>query len=483
MGTERTTGRRRRHVVVVGGGISGLAAAYGLATAPGGPRVTVLEQSARLGGKLDVVDVEGVPVDQGAESVLARRPEALDLVRAAGLGADLVHPATTTAAVWSRGALRPLPPGTLMGVPTSLRTLAASGLLSRRGLARVALDRVLPATRLVADRDVPIGWYVTARLGHEVTERLVEPLLGGVYAGRSAELSLGATVPALAEPVRRARSLLAAASRARAGAPPAAADAPVFGSVAGGLGRLPSAVARASGAEIRTSCTVRALRRTERGWSLVTGSAHAPELLEADAVVLAVPAAAAARLLDGVVPSAASALGGVVTASMATVTLVFDRAPDPAPAGSGFLVPPVEGRLVKAATYLSQKWAWVGDAADGRFVVRCSVGRRGDVRALQRDPERLALTVGADLAELVGTPVRPRAWAVRKWGGGLPQYAVGHLDRVRDVRAAVAEVPGLAVCGATYDGVGVAACVASARTATDQVLAMLAAQDTMADDD
>ena len=482
---EPETPDRERHVVVVGGGISGLAAAYFLALGPGRPRVTVLEQEARIGGKLEVLDLDGLPVDQGAESVLARRPEALDLARAVGLGDDLVEPATTSASIWSRGALRTLPSGTVMGIPTDLRTLAASHVLSVRGLARVPLDRLLPQARHVAVRDVPVGWYVQRRLGREVVDRLVEPLLGGVYAGHPDELSLAATVPTLAGLVRRHRSLLVAAGRSRevaaASGGPGVPTTPVFASVRGGLGRLPAAVAAASRATVLTGRTVRELHQTPTGWRLVVGPTANPELVAADAVVLACPAPATRRLLSPTVPRAADALAGLGYASVAVVTMIFE---DPAVRhrlhGSGFLVPAVEGRLVKAATYLSEKWPWLGSLAGGRLVVRASVGRHREIASLQRDPEELALAVAADVAAMAGTPARPRTWHVRKWGGGLPQYTVGHVDRVADVRRAVAALPGLAVCGAAYDGVGVAACVASARAAADQVASHLDAPATMA---
>ena len=473
----------RRHVVVVGAGISGLAAAHFLATGPDRPRVTVLEQDDRIGGKLEVLDVDGLPVDQGAESLLARRPEAVDLARAVGLGADLVYPATTSASIWSRGALRAMPAGTVMGIPVDLHDLAASRLISLRGLARIPLDHVRPWTRHVRERDVPIGWYVRRRLGHEVVDRLVEPLLGGVYAGHPDELSLAGTVPTLAGPARQRRSLLAAAVAARRPADAGAGTAtPVFASIRGGLGRLPAAVADASGATVRTSRTVRELHRTLTGWRLVVGSTRGPEVIDADAVVLACPAAATRRLLGDVAPGAAAALAGLEAASVAVVTMIFDDNDCTLRerlSGSGFLVPAVEGRLVKAATYLTAKWSWLGSAADGRVVVRASVGRHRESAAIQRDPEQLALAVAADVAAMAGTPERPRSWHVRKWGGALPQYTVGHLQRVADVRAAVAAAPGLAVCGATYDGVGVAACVASARAAADQVARHLTALTTM----
>ncbi|HSR25931.1 MAG TPA: protoporphyrinogen oxidase, partial [Candidatus Eisenbacteria bacterium] len=217
-----------RHVVVVGGGISGLAAARFLRDEGDADlRVTVLEGSPQVGGKIRVSDVAGVPVDEGAESLLLRRAEGTDLVDAVGLGEDLVHAATTAASIWTRGSLRPIPAGTVMGVPTDLRALAASELLTPAELARVPLDAWLPRTPV--GEDVAVGRYVAARMGGAVVDRLVEPLLGGVYAGHATLLSLDATLPQLAPYVRRERSLLRAARASRGQAPPA--PGPVFGSL------------------------------------------------------------------------------------------------------------------------------------------------------------------------------------------------------------------------------------------------------------
>ena len=461
----------RPHIVVVGGGIAGLTAAYALCrTGATGPRVTLLEASPVLGGKLRVGEVAGLPVDEGAEAILARRPEGTELARAVGLGAELVHPATAAAAVWTRGGLRPLPAGHVMGVPTDLRALTASGVLSPGGLARVPLDVLLPRTPV--DGDVAVGRYVTARLGREVVDRLVEPLLGGVYAGRADDLSLAATVPQLALIAQRERSLLAGARRVRATRP--AHSSPVFAGIPGGVGRLAAAAAaaaRAGGAQLRTGVTVRRLRRTPEGWQLTVGPTSAPEEEAADAVVLALPAAPAARLLAGEVPAAAADLAGTAYASVAIVTTAWPAAAFPRPlTGSGFLVPPVDGRVVKAATYSSRKWGWLAAADPGTVVVRCSVGRVGDEADLQRDDDELVRLAAAELSAATGVRGRPVDSRVTRWGGSLPQYAVGHLDRVARIRAAVAAVPGLAVCGAAYDGIGIPACVASGRAAAAQVL-------------
>ncbi|UNO39447.1 protoporphyrinogen oxidase [Streptomyces sp. MST-110588] len=475
-GAETGTGRAPGHVVVIGGGISGLAAAHRLTG--GGARVTVLEATGRLGGKLLAGEIAGVPVDLGAEAMLARRPEAVDLARAVGLGDRLQPPATATAALWTRGALRPMPKGHLMGVPGDLDLLASSGVISPPGLERIAEDRALPRTEV--GEDVAVGEYVAARLGREVVDRLVEPLLGGVYAGDAYRISMRAAVPQLFEAARAGRSLIEgirgiqARTAARA-AGPGQAPAPVFMGIDGGVGTLPAAVAeavRAAGGDIRTHTPVRELRRTADGWRVVLdGDGGGPAVLDADAVVLAAPAPAAAALLATEAPAAATELSAVEYASMALVTLAFRRA-DIATAlsGSGFLVPPVDGHTIKASTFASNKWGWIAAADPDVFVLRTSVGRYAEEADLRREDAELVELSLRDLGEAVGLAARPVAQRVTRWDGGLPQYPVGHLERVARIRAEAGKLPGLRVCGALYDGVGIPACIASGRTAADDIL-------------
>jgi oxygen-dependent protoporphyrinogen oxidase len=316
-------------------------------------------------------------------------------------------------------------------------------------------------------------------MGREVVDRLVEPLLGGVYAGRCEDLSFQATLAPLAAAAPRFASLgQAVASLLPPGPPgPARPAPPVFTTLAGGLGSLPPLLAAASGAEVRTRATVRELARTAGGWRLTIGSAHAPQWLDADAVILALPARPASRLLAGTSPAAAAALAEVSYASMAVITLAYPDAAFPAaPAGSGFLVPAVDGHAVKAVTYSTVKWPHLRSEGAGLHLVRCSVGRLGDEAILQRDDDDLAGLAAADLAAATGVRGRPADVRVTRWGGGLPQYSVGHLGRVARIRAGVAAEPGLAVCGAAYDGVGIPACIASARQAAGQVLAHLTAR-------
>ncbi len=257
------------HVVVIGGGIAGLAAALRIRdTAPAGTRITVIEQADRLGGKLRTGEVGGVRVEDAAEAFLFRRPQAVALARRVGLGDALVHPSTLAAAVAVDGTLRPLPAGTLMGIPPGVDAVAGTGVLTEAALTRVRAEPDLAGDPL--DEDVSVGELVGRRFGPQLVERLVDPLLGGVYAGRAAGLSLRATVPALVGPLREHPSLVRAVRAATAAGP--AATGPVFATVEGGLSRLVAAVAQASGATIRTGLPVRELRRTTDGWQLTVGS-------------------------------------------------------------------------------------------------------------------------------------------------------------------------------------------------------------------
>ncbi|MCH0538980.1 protoporphyrinogen oxidase [Streptomyces sp. MUM 203J] len=457
-------------VVVVGGGIAGLAAAHRVLLA--GRRVTLLEATGRLGGKLHAGDIAGAPVDLGAESMLARRPEGIELATAVGLGGDLQPPATAAASVWTRGVLRPMPKGHVMGVPGGAGGLG--GLLSDEGLRAVARDRALPPAD--PGEDVAIGAYVAQRMGHEIVDRLVEPLLGGVYAGDAYRISMKAAVPRLLDAVR-AHGTLTEAVGSLLPAPqavPRQTPAPVFTGLRGGIGRLPLAVAEAireRGGEIRTETPVHALTRRADGWEVRTDT----EVLHADAVILAAPAWSASALLAAESPAASAELAAVEYASMSLVTLAFRRA-DLAgtfPAGSGFLVPPVDGRTIKASTFASQKWQWIADGAPDLLVLRTSLGRYGEESHLAWDDAELVAASLKDLGDAVGLTARPVATRVVRWIDGLPQYPVGHHARVARIRDAVAELPGLRVCGAAYDGVGIPAVVADARRAAEEIDAIL----------
>lgn len=446
-------------IVIVGAGIAGLTAAYALRDSP--VHVVVLDAAPKVGGKLAVSEIVGVPVDSGAEAMLARRPEGIALTQSLGL--ELVHPATTSASLYVGGALTPMPRGTMMGVPADAATVR--DVVSEETQARIDAEPDLAGEALTGD--VSVAAAIAPRLGSEVVDRLVEPLLGGVYAGRADVLSVAATMPALAAKLRTSPSVVAAA-RASVGTP---TPGPVFATLTTGLGTLPGAVAAASGADIKLGVTVREIRLRDKGFQLLTGPVPDTGVIDADGVIVAAPAAKAARMLTEAAPQAARELAQIESASTALVTLAYRGVA--LPAGSGVLVPATEGRAVKALTFSSQKWAHL----DGEVqIVRASLGRHRDEQVLHRSDDELAFLAAQEVSAIVGATLVPIETRVTRWGGALPQYAVGHLDRVRRIKDEVARVRGLAVCGAAYDGVGVPACIRSGQEAAAQVLAGVGGQ-------
>ncbi len=439
-------------VAVVGGGVAGLAAALDLSEA--GADVVVLEGSPRVGGKLLLGTVGDVEVDLGAEAMLARRPEGVDLARRVGLSEQLTHPETLTAAIWTHGGLRPMPP-TVLGVPSDLDALDASGIVTERPQAHA---------EPVPGHDLSVAEFLTPRVGREVVDRLVEPLLGGVYAGHADRLSLQAAAPQI---VALGPDPLSGAARSRE---TPTATGPVFAGLVGGMGRLPGAIVDAGRFTVRTDAVVRAVERTGDGWTLHHGPTVDVTTEHVDAVVLATPAPATARLLGDVAPEAAFALADVEYASMAVITLLLDG---PVHADvSGFLVPPVDGTAIKGATFSSRKWGWLAHRVGaGRSVVRASIGRAGETGMLLGPDTDLVEAATSDLRAALGGLAPVLDSHVQRWGGALPQYDVGHRDLVERVHLALTEVQGLEVCGAAYEGVGIPAVVASGQAAARRVLA------------
>lgn len=473
-------------VAVVGGGITGLAAAWQLVTTlPRGARVVLLEADARLGGKVLTGEVGGRPVDLGPDAFLARRPEATALCHDLGLGADLVPPGSSGASVWARGALRQLPSGLALGLPTRMGPLARSGICSPVGLGRAALDLLRPSAppwRRPAgearddDHDESVGSIVRRRLGNEVHDLLADPLIGGIHAGPIDTMSSAAVFPALLRAERQPGSLMKAL---RPMAPPPAPrpeGPPVFLTVRGGLGRLVERSKQeltARGADIRVGVRVEKVEMsaTESGpprWSIRTSRGT----LEVDGVVVAVPAAAASGLLRQLDPSLAGFLSGIPYGSVTLVTLRFPRAALPfAPRGTGFLVPAGRERLVTACTWVSSKWPELERQED--VLLRASMGRYGDDRCSSMSDDEAAACALRDLRQMVDLRGGPAETVVTRWSASFPQYLVGHLRRVREMEERAARHHGLALAGAALHGVGIPACVGSGRGAAAYLVGRL----------
>ncbi|MDA8309069.1 MAG: protoporphyrinogen oxidase [Actinomycetota bacterium] len=480
-------------VAVVGGGIAGLAAAWQLTGGAAGsslstPAVVLLEASPRLGGKLATVAMCGIPVEAGPDGFLARRPEAATLCRELGLGDDLVAIGASGAAVYARGRRRPLPEGLVLGVPTKLVPVARSGILSAAGTLRLATDLVAPRPDIrgpLGDR--AIGPLVARKLGRQVVDRLVDPLVGGIHAGGVADASAAAVFPALLTAAQRRTSFMRTLGRL-GGRAPSSEEGPAFWALGGGLGSLVERLANRLGerqADIFVSSPVEAMTRAGTRWVLKTpGTSY-----EVDGVVLAVPSASAAALLESQDPEAAAVLASLDYASVAIVTLAYraDAVPDDL-FGTGLLVPhgtPLphevarreglargEPFLVTACTYLWAKWPHLEQP--GIRLLRASVGRAGDERHRTLSDHELVHRVVQELGTLVGVSDEPLEARVTRWDDALPQYRVHHLLRVASVEAAVRRLGGVSLAGAAYHGIGIPACIQSGREAADDVVAQVA---------
>lgn len=467
----------RPQVVIVGGGISGLATAHDIHRRLGaGVQLTVIEGGSKLGGKVATQEFSGHSVDTGPDALLVRVPAMAALLEDLGLSDQIVAPAALGAHVWSRGQLRRLPTGTLFGVPDRLLPLLKSRLLSPAGLVRAALDLVLPRRRTVSD-DPSIADLVVPRLGSQVFDRLVEPLLGGVHAGRAAELSAQTTVPDIAALARKNRSLYLGLRKLRRNAPPSSGGA-VLITLAGGLVRLVEAlVARLGDADLRLNSTVSLVAREGNGYRVELSDGTS---IAADAVVLATPAFVTAQLLADLAPDAATVLEHVPYVDVATIWLAYPRSAIGRPMdGTGFLVPPEEGKFLVGCTWSSAKWPHLAD--DDLVLIRCMVGRRGDDRWLSMDDDTLVRRVHDELVESMSMTQGPIHQSIQRWPQAMPQYLVGHQGRLDALGAALSGLPGVYLTGAAYRGVGIASCVADAGRIAAAVAEQLAPDVTATD--
>lgn len=508
-----------RVVAVVGGGISGLVAARALAAgAPASragaeketrPRhqastvaeqeveVVLLEAADHFGGKIRSGELRGHAVDLGPDNFLTRDPSVADLCRQLGLGDGLEPPETSSASVLARGRLRPLPAGLVLGIPTDLETLARSGIVSAPGLARAALDLV-PLGAPIAAASVGIRlddsgdsadssgqgaqvhdprlpeWNAASilerRLGRELVERLVDPLLGGINAGRTDQLSLAVVAPQVARALVGQRSIMHALKPvlAQTRANGAVEPKPLFLGLRGGLGRLIEALVADLGnrsVTVRSGTEVTALRLSGKRCELETATGT----VSVDGVVLATPGYVAARLLADSVPPAAAELGSIPHASVALVTFAWERdAIGDLPVGSGFLVPRCEGRLITGCTVMSAKWP--ATASAGEVVIRASTGRYGDERPSSMSDDELVARVVAELTELIRASAPPLASLVQRWPKAFPQYLPGHIEKIARARSALGGLPPLELAGASLGGIGIPACARSGEQAAMTVL-------------
>jgi protoporphyrinogen/coproporphyrinogen III oxidase len=456
------------HVVVVGGGLAGLTAAYRLLRGSERavrPAVTLLEAGRRLGGKLHTIEVDGLPVEAGADSFVVRKPQAVELCRDLGLEDELVVPGTSGAYVWSRGELVRVIEPSAFGIPARPGRLLRWPGLSVRGRTRALFD--LYRRRRVSLDDESLAALLRRRLGSEAAQTLVEPLLGGLHAADPVALSAMATFPELSLWERRHGSLIRGARAAVKAAGGSAG--PMFATVWGGLSRMVQALTASIGEDnIRKDAPVKSLTKTGAMFLVEAG----PERLETDAVIVATPAFEAARLLAELIPAASNELGAIRYASTAVVILAYPPGSASAlPEGTGFVVPSQAQSLVTACTWFSRKWP--GPQFEDRAVIRCFVGRDGREDAVGLADEPLIDAVHREATAAVPIGAEPTAARVIRWPRGMPQYDVGHLERLSRIDGALQDLPGVFVTGAAYGGVGIADCIRQANDVAGAVLSFV----------
>ena len=449
-----------RRVLVVGGGITGLAAAARLVD-ESDVDVEVWEAGDRLGGKIATSPFGGLDhVDEGADAYLRRVPHAVAFARTVGLDSgDLTSPTGATAMVWF-DRMHAIPGGIVLGVPASVRPFVTTSLLSWKGKLRAAAEPFLPRT----DPDDSIGALIRGRFGFEVHDRLVDSLVGSIYATDTDHASLAA-VPQLAELAERHRSLLLGgrAARRRAAAAPTAGG-PIFDAPARGMAALVDAAGQyvtERGGRIRIGRPVEAIEQDGATW-VVDG-------VRFDAVIVATPARNAAGLLARAAPEAAGGLGSFESADVTLVRLLLPAGAIPAEVvngHSGYLVPKSRQRFVTAVSFGSQKWAhW--RLPDGSQILRVSLGRDG-LPVAQLDDQAVTDTVIAEVGGHLGVDLQPATAAITRWTGAFPQYRPHHSDRVAAIERALPA--GIHLAGASYRGIGIPACIADGVRAAGQAI-------------
>lgn len=454
----------RRNVAVIGGGISGLVAAYKLASANRQLSVHIYEENDLFGGKVRTSPFAGKLVDEAADAFLARNPALVDLCKELGLASQLIPPTNLGPLLLSDNQLHALPSPSVMGVPTSLRSLFTSTALSKHGAARALLDLLPRTPKHNVDASVST---TTQSLGNEVTEKLIEPLIGGINAGRTNDLSALSTAPQIAALASGRNGLIRNARKAQKRA---SGDGPVFLAPGYGMSTLTNTLVSRLvelGVTLHARTTVNTLTRSIDGWALNTSSPT--KVPPFDAVVFATPAFATASMLGDVDAHVAQQLNRIRYASVAMVRLAYKRKHvSHNLEASGYLSVPQQGRLFTAASFASSKWERLG--IDDTTIFRLSAGRIDDDRATHMSDARLIAEATKELAFSVGASSAPIDADVIRWPNAFPQYDVGHSQLIRDIENDLARHPGLFLIGAATHGLGLASCAATATLGASQVL-------------
>lgn len=452
-----------RRVAVIGGGISGVTAAYTLKSRAPEVSVTLFEKSPELGGKLRTVELGGSRLEAGADSFLVRDRSALDLARDIGLESELVEPAIFGGLVWDGKTAEPMPQGTVMGLPVSVGAIRRAGNISAAGKLRALADLTLPGR--LEKEDVAVGPFLRSRFGAEWTSAMVDPILAGTRSGDIERMSLRYALPQVFDGARRRSSVMRSLAQGPAGA------APRFKTPIAGMTSFVAKVSRAAPIDIRKATKVHSVTGGDHGWVVSVDGAPDENF---DAVVVALPFHQTAPLFAQAAPGlgqVAHTLRSMPHASVAAVALAYRPSDITWPSSSsGFLVPSSCQRTLAAGTWWSAKWPHTRGADP--VIVRCFVGRSGRHPALSLDDSELALRAAAEIRELTGsgTPIESR---VDRWDDGLPQFEVGHHDRLQTIEEGLRDFPGLTLAGPDLTGSGIPECISKAQDAALRTLGYL----------
>jgi oxygen-dependent protoporphyrinogen oxidase len=474
--------RKIPRVAIIGGGVTGLAAAHRiseLAIAREMPvEVTILERGEHLGGPLRTIARDGFVIETGTDSFLTEKPWAAQLTRRLGLEAELIPTRAEFRKTYvvRRGRLVEIPVGFSLLAPLHMWPVLTSPLFSPWGKLRMALEPLIPRRGDASDES--LAAFVTRRLGREVLERVAQPLAGGIYTADPNQLSMSATMPRFIEMERRHGSLMrgmraAEAARAAQQSGTSGARWSLFLSLRGGVSALPDALAARLEGSIRRGADVAAVERDAEAWRIALADGAQ---VEADALICAAPAFTAARLLRRIDSRLADHLGYISYASAATVNLTWRRSDFPKPPDAfGFVVPSIEDRKIIAGSFSSLKYA--GRAPDGFVLARVFLGGVLQSDMMKLSDDEMIAAAREEFRDLLGVTAAPGITEVQRWPAAMPQYAVGHLDRVAKMEEIVTQVPALFLAGAAYRGVGVPDCVHSGETAAEAAFERLAARD------
>jgi oxygen-dependent protoporphyrinogen oxidase len=451
-------------VIIVGGGISGLSAAYYLAKS--GVASTIVESRPRLGGVIQTDHVQGCTIEAGPDSFLSVKPAALDLIKDLGLGGEVIGSNDHLRITYVRkgGRLVPLPDGLMMMVPTKILPLVTTPLLSMSTKLRMGME-LLRAPKMEAG-DESVADFVREHYGQEAVDYLAEPLLSGIYGGDPRELSVTAVLPRFVDLAQKYGSLTRGVLASRAQAPKTQSPAPLFRTLKGGLGQMVDAVVASIQGKVEVRhARAQSVERTPAGFRVQLDG----NWIEADHLVVGCEAHSAAQLLAGVDGRLAELLGMVAYSSSMTVAVGFDAKDfDRLPEGFGFLVPKKERKRLVACTWIGTKFSY--RVPEGKVVARCFLGGMEDAGILNESDAAIEAAVVAELREIAGVTAPARFTRISRWPRSMAQYTVGHPAREAELEARVAQIPGLHLAGNAYQGIGIPDCIRMGKAAADKIL-------------